>query len=246
MTTDFTALASFGFLENSAPGLSLCELVSVGDGAINCKLSSIPGDADMDVVRPVYRRRGGDGSWSNGDDISSPTVGSTFALTGLSNGVEYDVSVISIDTAGNQSPVGNVLRLTPTDGIEDEEMSDLETNIQSDMDTIVLAGVGSRIITYIDQYSESKTIRALVDRSAFSPELTEDGSAEIIRALVSISRDPTVGIEEPDYKDKVRFNDQDWKIEAIDPADMGGLHQITVFRRQRIKMSNSDLSIEEF
>ena len=99
------------------PGLSTWGTEAVGDGTISGELAAIPSDTDLDVVTPIYRlwNDGLPGAWTEHDDISSPAVGSAFSITGLVNDSVYEVSVISVDTAGNKSLPGNIMRLTPTD-----------------------------------------------------------------------------------------------------------------------------------
>jgi len=101
-------------IDRGDPDAAAWVQTAVGDGSIAGRITVLPTVEDLDRLRPVYRLRGAL-AWTDWTDIESPAVGSTFTITGLTNNVEYEVSVVSVDDAGDLSAMGSLVRATPTD-----------------------------------------------------------------------------------------------------------------------------------
>jgi len=185
-------------------------------------------------------------SWTTAENTYSGGPTGTIDVTGLDS-TNYEFLAVSKSSDDYWSLPSLTARCFVGPDSDDPVASDIETNIQADISNIILAGPGSRELTYYESDHTAHTIRALVDRSRFVPEPWEDGSGVTKRASLLISKSSADGIEEPAHNDYVRFAGKTWRIESIDEAsDIPGMHEVIVYTRERLKMSHPGFSTREY
>lgn len=105
------------FRDTAAPGIARWKIESVSTGAVTGVITELPSDSDLAAIRPVYRKLGtGLDSWTADDDLESPVAGSSFTIEGLDADEFYEVSVLAVDSAGNEGDPGDVRRIRPAGG----------------------------------------------------------------------------------------------------------------------------------
>lgn len=145
------------------PGMSTWAVSEIDSGEYTGKLVTVATDAE--TVVPAYRVRNDTvpNDWTLGTPIATPTAGDEFTVSGLTDGVIYETTVISKAVGNYLGLPGNVVDVTPGPA------ADAETGLDSR-----LRPVAGRLIDTYGKYAVYHVPQYVTDQAAGTRTKTDN------------------------------------------------------------------------
>jgi len=183
-------------------------------------LTVIPGDTALDCSWDANSEPdlAGYNVYVNGvKDNSSVITATSYQVTGLTNGVSYDIQVSAVDTSDNESPLSAIVSGTPAIqefGIDNNSLAFFNSSESNRMDLDGIYDIGEKctiqaLVTLDSAVGTNATIykEGLVD-AAFGIELGFNGSEDLFLRVQGSGEDKTLTYN-------INFNDitnDNWKL----------------------------------